>query len=233
MKVWQVSFAPCLMHGPKREERSGQKGTSGLEKNIPFSQALKVHTQNLSGRQRQGPASASAWCHREALQPLCLSLQGWQRPGWGYRGTPCFPQHCLSRQRAGPLPAWFSARRGRNLRAPSPPSTSLPAPGAWWHSCARTAESAPSPATDPPLFPLPLVSVAFHCERVAAVLRHGRVWCRTQKSSGTWQSTLGSSPGSYRVRASSQVLHGMRDDCNGAVYCAKVCWRAVQGAVCW
>ena len=229
MKVRQLTFPPCMMQGPRDR---GQKGTSGLEKNTAFSQALKVHPQNLSGRQRWGPASAGARCCTEALQPLCLSLRGWQRPGWGYRGTPCFPQRCLSRQRAGPQPAWFPARRSRNLRAPSPPGTSLLAPGARWHSHARTAESAPSPATDPPLLPLPPVSVAFHCERAAAVLGHGRTWCRMQKSSGTWQSTLGSSLGSYRVLASSQVLHGLHDDYNGAVCCAKVCWSAVQGAVC-
>lgn len=193
MKVWQVVFPPCLMHGPRREKRSGQKSTCGLENNIPFSQALKVHPQNLSGRQRQGPAGAGAGarCRTEALQPLCPSPRGWQRPGWGYGGTPCFPQRCLSRQRAGPPPAPFPAHRGQNPCAPSPPSASRPAHAARWHSHARRAESAPGPDTDPPLLPLPPVSMGFHGERASAGCRdplgHGRaLWGPLRHLTWSW-----------------------------------------------
>lgn len=138
----------------------------GLENNIPFSRAAKIHPQNLSGRQglvlRRGAAAAL---------PVPAGLAAPRVRVWGHSLLPT----------AVPVPAarWPPASlapcAGAETRAlppcPAPPSC---APCLVAQPC-RRAESAPSPATDPPLCPLPPVSVALRCERAAAVLGHGRL----------------------------------------------------------
>lgn len=200
MKVQQVTFPPCLMHGPEREERSGQKDMSGLEKKYPLFPGSEGPPSKPFWQAKAKPCQC--WCPvpRRGAAAVLPVPWGWQRPGWGYGGTPCFPQHCLSQQCTGPLPAWLCARRGQNLCAPSPPGTSLPAPGARWHSHARTAESAPSPATDSPLLPLhrclwlSTVSELLPCSGMAErgagcrnPLGHGRVlWGILRGLTGCW-----------------------------------------------
>lgn len=83
------------------------------------------------------------WCCAEVLQPLCPSPRGWQRPGCGFGDTPCFPQRCLSRQRAGPPPAWLPAPGPKPAR--SLPARHLPpAPRTRWHSPAEELSQRPA-----------------------------------------------------------------------------------------
>jgi len=221
VKVQPVAFPPCLMYSPGRGERSGQKVTSDLEKNAPFSQGLK----NRSGRKARP-------CQRRCPVPQRPRSRSARPCGAGSAqggGTVALPAShspaCLGSALASRQPS--SLRAGAET-CTNPPRPAPPSPRPVLGGTAMPEQLSQLPALPPTCpAPVPPGSVAFHCQRAAAVLGHGRAWCRMKKSSGTWQSALGSPP------ASRRVLQGLRGGCDGTVRCAKVCWNVAQGAACW
>lgn len=218
--VQQVTFPACRMHGNRRHERSGQSSVSALEKKktSPFTDSGGPFSQLLpAGGGRAVPVPGAA------EQPRSSSARpwGWQRPGRGYPGTPCFPQRCLSRQL--PLQPQILAP------GPKPPGTSLRAPAARWHRRGSAAESAPGP-TLPGLSPIP--ARAFPLPGSCYRHRERQSGSRMLQSSGTRQGSLGCSLGSPRGLETSQVLRGLRDGCSGSGDCAEVGWSRTR-VLCW
>lgn len=155
---WQIFTGFMSLNMPQRaaKQRPNQCHFRPASMRVPSDTASPRALQTLV--QRQGRAR----CCTEVL-PLCPSLWAAAPRLWAWHGgTPCLPQHSLSQQHSGPLPAW--------LPAPGP----KPAPSSL-RGTSLHPESAPGPLPSPTHVPPP----------AGTVERGAGCWCPLRRSATT------------------------------------------------
>lgn len=136
--VQQVAFPVCLMHGNKRQERSGQPAVPALEGILPFAGPFS----RLFRQEEAGPCR----CPVPQSSPAALPVPGaGSAQGGGTRALPASHSAACpgsSRPRSSPNPC-------------AGPGTARHRPRARWHRPGTAPESAPGPTLPSPGTPAP------------------------------------------------------------------------------